>query len=109
MTKTFRLPILWLLFLFIFLSCGGQNNSNEKTIVVIPKGTTHVFIPLKGFSFPDREGLPHWDPEGNQAFVDALKEHLRSDIPLTELNAHINDPDFIDPVVETFFAMMKDG
>ena len=71
------------------------------------KGTTHVFIPLKGFSFPDREGLPHWDPEGNRAFIDALKQNLRSDIPFTELNAHINDPDFIDPVTETFFTMME--
>ncbi len=70
------------------------------------KGTTHVFIPLKGFSFPDREGHPHWDPEGNRAFIDALKQNLRSDIPLTELNAHINDPDFIDPVVDLFFNIM---
>ena len=70
------------------------------------KGTTHVFIPLKGFSFPDREGLPHWDPEGNQAFIDALKQNIRSDIPLTELDAHINDPDFIDPVTDAFIAIM---
>ena len=71
------------------------------------KGPTQMFIPLKGFSFPDREGHPHWDPEGNQAFIDALKKNLRSNIPYTELDAHINDPDFIDPVVETFFAMME--
>jgi uncharacterized protein (UPF0261 family) len=24
-----------------------------------------------------------------------------------ELDAHINDPEFIDPVVETFLSMMK--
>jgi uncharacterized protein (UPF0261 family) len=71
------------------------------------KGATHVFIPLKGFSFPDREGHPHWEPEGNRAFIDALKQNIRSDIPLTELDAHINDPDFIDPVTETFFTMME--
>lgn len=70
------------------------------------KGATHVFIPLKGFSFPDREGHPHWEPEGNQAFIDALKQNIRSDIPLTELDAHINDPDFIDPVVDLFFKIM---
>jgi uncharacterized protein (UPF0261 family) len=71
------------------------------------KGPTHVFIPLKGFSFPDRENLPHWDPMGNQAFIDSLKTHLSPSIPLTELDAHINDPEFIDPVVETFTLMMK--
>jgi len=70
------------------------------------RGPVKVFIPLKGFSFPDREGLPHWEPEGNQAFIDALKKHLNPAIPLFELDAHINDPDFIDPVIEAFMAMM---
>lgn len=70
------------------------------------KGPVKVFIPLKGFSFPDREGLPHWEPEGNQALIDSLKAHLSPAIPLIELNAHINDPEFIDPVVEEFMVMM---
>jgi uncharacterized protein (UPF0261 family) len=71
------------------------------------KGPVKVFIPLKGWSFPDREGLAHWEPEGNQALVDTLKGNLNPSIPLIELDAHINDPDFIDPVVEEFMAMME--
>lgn len=71
------------------------------------KGPTHLFIPLKGFSYPDRENHPHWDPEGNQAFVDSLKANLHPSIPLTELDAHINDPEFIDPVAEVFLSMMS--
>jgi uncharacterized protein (UPF0261 family) len=71
------------------------------------KGTAHVFIPLRGFSYPDREGHPHWDPEGNQAFLDALKAHLKPSVPLTELDAHINDPEFIDPVADAFLSMMR--
>lgn len=71
------------------------------------KGPTHVFIPLRGFSYPDREGLPHWDPKGNQAFIDSLKANLKQSIPAIELDAHINDPEFIDPVTETFISMMK--
>jgi len=71
------------------------------------KGPTHLFIPLRGFSYPDRENLPHWWPEGNQAFIDAVKAHLNPSIPYTELDAHINDPEFIDPVTETFLEMMK--
>ncbi len=71
------------------------------------KGPTRVFIPLKGFSYPDRENLPHWEPEGNRAFIDSLKNHLNPSIPLMELDAHINDPGFIDPVTETFLRMME--
>lgn len=72
------------------------------------KGPTRLFIPLRGFSYPDRVGFPHWEPEGNQAFIDALKKNLGKSIPVIELDAHINDPEFIDPVVEAFLEMMKD-
>jgi uncharacterized protein (UPF0261 family) len=72
------------------------------------KGPTQVFLPLRGFSYPDRENLPHWEPEGNRAFIDSLKAHLNLSIPVTALDAHINDPEFIDPVVKTFLSMMKD-
>ena len=71
------------------------------------KGPTVLYIPLKGFSYPDRENMPHWEPEGNQAFIDALKAELSPTIPLRELDAHINDPDFIDPVVEEFLSLME--
>ncbi len=71
------------------------------------KGPTRVFIPLRGFSFPDRENLPHWEPEGNQAFIESLKAHLNPSIPMEELDAHINDPEFIDPVADAFLSMMK--
>ena len=71
------------------------------------RGPVHLFIPLRGFSFPDREGLPHWEPEGNQAFIDALKAHLRPWITLQEIDAHINDPEFIDPLADAFLSMME--
>jgi uncharacterized protein (UPF0261 family) len=72
-------------------------------------GPVHVFIPLRGFSFPDREGLPHWDPDGNQAFIDSLKAGVDSRIPFSEIDAHINDPEFIDPVTEEFLNMLGEN
>ena len=71
------------------------------------RGPVRVFIPLKGFSHPDRENLPHWEPEGNKVFIDSLKANLRPAIPVQELDAHINDPEFIDPVTEAFVSMMN--
>ena len=73
------------------------------------KGPTKVYIPLQGFSFPDRERLSHWEPEGNQAFIDSLKANINSNIPVTELDAHINDPEFIDPVTEAFLTLMSES
>ena len=72
------------------------------------KGAVRVFIPLQGFSFPDRVDHPHWDPEGNQVFIETLKNDLRDDIPLKEIDAHINDPEFIDPVVAEFISILTD-
>jgi uncharacterized protein (UPF0261 family) len=71
------------------------------------RGITRVFIPLQGYSFPDRRDLPHWDPEGNEAFVEALKADLKPQIPLVEIDAHINDPEFIDPIVDEFINVMQ--
>ena len=70
------------------------------------KGPIRVFIPLKGFSYPDRKNLPHWEPEGNQAFIDSFKANLNPSVPVIELDAHINDPEFIDPVTEAFLSIM---
>jgi len=70
------------------------------------RGPIKVFIPLRGFCLPDREGWPNWDPEANRAFIRALKENIRTSIPIVEIDAHINDPDFIDPVVHEFLSMM---
>jgi uncharacterized protein (UPF0261 family) len=59
-------------------------------------GPVAVFVPLKGVSMLDSEGEPFWDPEANRAFRDALKEDLRDDIPVYEMDYNINDPEFVD-------------
>ncbi|MGB4587138.1 MAG: Tm-1-like ATP-binding domain-containing protein, partial [Rectinemataceae bacterium] len=71
------------------------------------KGPLHVFIPLKGFSYPDREGLPHWDPEGNTLFIETLKKELDPAIPYDEVNAHINDREFVDRAVGEMLKMLE--
>ena len=71
-------------------------------------GPTRVFIPLRGFCDPDREGFPHWDTKGNQAFIESLEETIHQDIPVVKLDAHINDPDFINPVVREFITLMEE-
>ncbi len=71
-------------------------------------GPLHVYIPLRGFSFPDAEGREHWDPEGNEAFIKALKGSLRNDIPYEELDMHINDREFIDIAVNRLFSFLAE-
>jgi len=71
------------------------------------KGPTHVFIPLKGFSYPDHEGRAHWDPEVNAVFIRTLRSHLSAAIRYEELDLHINDDAFIDRLVDDLVQLMN--
>jgi len=58
------------------------------------KGPTAVFFPLKGLSQLDSPGGEFWWPEADMALLETLKQNLRKDIPLIEVDANINDPEF---------------
>lgn len=69
-------------------------------------GPVAVLIPLKGFSQIDLQGQVFYWPEANLAFIEALKENLRGDIPVTELDYDINAPEFSGAVAETLLNML---
>jgi len=66
-----------------------------------------VLLPLKGLSVIDSEGGPFWLPEADQALFDALKENLRDDIPVIEMDVNVNDEAFSRRCAETLLAAMK--
>lgn len=55
-------------------------------------GPVRVIFPTQGLSMPAQPGGVFWDPEGDQMFLDSLRSHLRSDIPIESVDLHINDP-----------------
>lgn len=57
-------------------------------------GPVEVYLPEQGVSSVDRKGEALYAPKYNQAMFAELEEHLRDDIPVTRLDAHINDPEF---------------
>ena len=59
-------------------------------------GPVTVLLPRKGLSMIDAPGEPFWWPEADEALFSALKQHLRTDIPVLELDNNINDPAFAD-------------
>ena len=74
----------------------------------LSSGPVAVLIPLGGWSMIDAPGGPFWWPEADQAFADALKSALRSDIPVIEIDANVNDPEFARQCAETLLREMKD-
>jgi len=55
-------------------------------------GPVHVILPSKGFSMIDCVDGPFWDQETDDALRSTLKENLKPEIEITEIDANINDP-----------------
>jgi len=72
------------------------------------KGPVAVFIPMGGFSEVDYPGQPFWWPEADQAFVDALKKHLRQDISVEISDKDVNHPEFSRRTAEKLLEFLKE-
>lgn len=57
------------------------------------KGPVRILMPTQGLSLPATPGGAFWDPEGDALFLEALREHIRVDIPIETVDLHINDPE----------------
>jgi uncharacterized protein (UPF0261 family) len=70
------------------------------------KGKSVVVIPLGGISSDDIEGNPFYDPQANKALFDSVKKHLRSDIPVIEIDGNINGEAFAAASVAQLLDML---
>jgi len=71
-------------------------------------GPVSILIPLKGVSQLDSPGGEFWDPEADNACFQAIKENLKTSIPLIELSHNINDPEFADKAVQLLLDLIKE-
>ena len=62
------------------------------------KAPAAFFLPLRGVSMLDAPGKEFWWPEANEALFEAIKENVRPDIPVVELDNNINDSAFAEAV-----------
>ena len=69
-------------------------------------GPTTVLVPKEGFSVPDAEGGPFWDPAADEAFIGTLVAGLDSGIRIQVIDAHINDERFADAAVDELLALV---
>jgi uncharacterized protein (UPF0261 family) len=58
------------------------------------KGLTALFVPLRGVSMIATKGQPFYDRAADEALFSAVRENLRSNVELHELDTDINDPEF---------------
>jgi uncharacterized protein (UPF0261 family) len=69
-------------------------------------GPVAVFLPLGGISVVSAPGGPFHAPEADAALFDAIRQNLRPDIPLHELDITINDPAFADAMVNELLRLI---
>ena len=65
------------------------------------KGPVVILIPRKGWSAADLPGNDTHDPAEDQLFTQVLREKLRPDVKIVEVDANMEDPEFAAEVVKT--------
>jgi uncharacterized protein (UPF0261 family) len=70
-------------------------------------GPTKFLIPKRGWISIEKEGGNFYDPQNIQAFVDKLKEKLKAEIEVREVDANIDDPIFAKAIVNAFEEVMS--
>jgi len=64
------------------------------------KGPVTVVVPMKGWTNFDMPGSPTYVPEEDGIFVDELKKGLSSEIKVIEVDANIEEIDFVRTLVD---------
>jgi uncharacterized protein (UPF0261 family) len=72
-------------------------------------GPVALFLPLRGVSMIDADGMPFWSPDADGALFDALRATVDpAVVELVELDLHVNDPAFADAMADRLAAMLAD-
>ncbi len=70
------------------------------------QGPVKFLVPLRGWSAPDREGGPLYEPETDRIFIDELRKRLKPEIEIREIDSNIEDPVFAEAAVAAFEEIM---
>ena len=74
-------------------------------------GPVAVLLPGRGVSAIDKAGQPFYDPEARRALHDAIRSGVsastRVEISVTELDLHINDPEFAEAAARKLLELMN--
>ena len=70
-------------------------------------GQAVMILPLRGVGRYSIPGEPLHDEEGDRAFFDALKAGLPEAVEVIEMDAHAEEPHFVEHAVKTLIAMIE--
>jgi uncharacterized protein (UPF0261 family) len=73
------------------------------------KGPVQVLLPLQGMSIGGLKGGSTHDPIGDHALFETIRKNLRADIPVIEVDRHVNEQPFAERVFQAFMEVMEHG
>lgn len=82
----------------------GRRIADKLSMAV---GPVVLLLPLRGVSMIDAVGQPFHDPAADAALFDSLRRHSASNVRIRELDAHINDLEFADALVDELLALLS--
>lgn len=71
------------------------------------RGDVTVAIPLRGISAVDKEGQIFYDPKADMNLFSSVKETLKENVDVMELDMHINDDAFADALADCMIEKMN--
>lgn len=77
--------------------------------LAVAGGPSVFLLPLKGMEEWDRSGQGLHDPEGIEAFNEALRGAIVAPTELVELTCHINDPLYVETALAIFDRWIDEG
>lgn len=69
-------------------------------------GAVAFLLPLQGVSILDGDGQPFCNREADAAMFDAIKSNVNDEVPVHELDANINDPEFSNRAVQLMLDLI---
>jgi uncharacterized protein (UPF0261 family) len=69
-------------------------------------GPTAIALPLEGISAIDAVDQPFFWPEADAALFNSIRKHVRPNVRLIEIDAHINDPLFAQTAADALLKML---
>ena len=91
----------------LHLDGEGGDDLADDTELEGAEAPVRFLMPLGGVEEWDRPGGPAHDPEGLAAMTDEVRRSMT--VPVTEVDAHINDAGFAEAVVARIDAWREDG
>jgi uncharacterized protein (UPF0261 family) len=70
-------------------------------------GPVVLMLPLNGISAIDAPGKPFHDADADGALFDSLRKHLRANVTVREIDAHINDTQFAHALADELLTHLS--